>query len=94
MQVHGPGPLPRKGLRRLHIEGVEYLYVIKGRRVQFLLEDRKVIADLSEVSGKPWDIIERGQYKKTNDGYVTPAHCKAFLERFLNDNSVHPIPDA
>lgn len=84
MRVHGPGArLPKKGVRRLHIDDVEYLYVIKGSKVQFFLPDRKIIATLVEVSGKSWDILERGQWKKTSDGWVTPQHCKDFLADYL-----------
>jgi hypothetical protein len=87
VNIHGPGyRLPKSGVRKLHIDGVEYLYKIKGHTVQFFLEDKKIVADISTVSGKGWDLIERGQYKKTDDGYVTPGHCKAFLTEFLAGN--------
>ena len=82
--IHGPGyKLPSKGVRRLHIDGVEYLYKITGFIVLFYLEGRKVVTDISAVSRKSWDLIERGQWKMTSDGHVTPAHCKEFLTRFL-----------
>ena len=88
MQVHGPGyRLPRSGVRTLHIDGVEYRYAIKGSQVLFFLPDRKVVADLSEVSGKRWDLLERGQWKGTSDGHVTPRHCRDFLEQLLNQQN-------
>ena len=87
LRIHGPGyRLPKSGVRKLHIDGVEYLYKIKGSTVQFFLDDRKVVADISTVSGKSWDLIERGQWKKTSDGHITPGHCKEFLGKFLKEN--------
>lgn len=83
MQVFGPGTLPKSGVRKLHIDGVEYLYVIKGHGVHYYFEDKKVVANHAEVTGRSWDIIERGQWKKTTDGMVKPSDCKAFLEKLI-----------
>ena len=84
MQIHGPGyRLPRTGLRQLHIDGVEYAYQIAGDRVLFFLEDCKLVADITEVTGRSWVDIERGRHKRTSDGEVKPRHCKAFLECYL-----------
>ena len=89
MQVHGPGyRLPKKGLRTLHIEGTEYSYQIKGSRVLFFLETAKIEADFTEVTGLPSNTIERGQWKGTQDGAVTPQRCKEFLQRYLEDSLI------
>lgn len=83
-KIFGPGyTMPKSGVRTLHIEGVEYKYTIKGHGVQYFLDDKKVVASFPAVTGRSWNIIERGQHKKTSDGMITPKHCKAFLEDLI-----------
>lgn len=86
MIITGPRyRLPRRGVRRLHIDGVEYLYSITGSKVLFFLEGRKIVADFTEVTGRTLDVLERGEWKRTCDGMVTPRDCKAFLVRILTE---------
>lgn len=76
--------IPKHGVRRLHIGGREYLYKIFPWRAVFYLEKMKVVADLPDITGLTTDIIDRGRWKKTSDGFVTPAMCKKFLEKILH----------
>lgn len=51
----------------------------KGNAVIKSPEGKKTVVDYSKLTGKSWDIIERGQRKKTSDGEVTPQHVKNYI---------------
>jgi len=44
---------------------------------------KKTIVDYSILTSRTWNVIERGQWKKTIDGMVTPGHVKAYIEGHL-----------
>jgi len=46
-------------------------------------EGKSTIVDYSKLTGKSWGIIERGQYKKTEDGMVTPRFVRKYIEENL-----------
>jgi len=41
-------------------------------------------ADFSQITGRSWDTIERGNWKKTRDGMVTPLHLEKYIVAHLN----------
>lgn len=46
-------------------------------------ESKKEVIDYSTLTGRSWDIIERGMRKKTSDGMITPKHIKDYIEKHL-----------
>jgi|SRR5271167_3131412 len=52
--------------------------VIKNPRTK-----KKTIVDFAKLTGRSWDILERGQHKRTIDGMIKPGHVKAYIEKHL-----------
>lgn len=42
---------------------------------------RKHVTNAREVTGRSWSDIERGHWKRTPDGTVSPSHIRAYIER-------------
>ena len=40
--------------------------------------------DLSRLTGRDWDTLERGQYKRTQDGMVYPSHIRDYIDSLKN----------
>ncbi len=47
----------------------------------------KTVVNYSVLTGRSWDILERGQHKKTSDGMVKPKHIKAYIVNTLMKNA-------
>lgn len=84
--------IPNRGVRKLHINGVEYKYRISGLHVIFFLPKRKLIVPGEEIcfptkpQGYMW-WFEKGQYKGTQDGMITPRKCKDYLTAYLAEET-------
>jgi len=48
---------------------------------------KKTIVNYLKLTGRDWNTIERGQWKRTSDGMVTPGHVKAYIARYLSEKS-------
>jgi len=44
---------------------------------------KKIVVDLSTLTGRSWNVLERGQHKMTSDGMVTPGDVKKYIEDHL-----------
>jgi len=66
--------------RKVHIDGSEWTYHI-GQSVLVICspkgERRRVGA--GAVMGTTGDIVERGRYKQTSDGMITPSKIKSYI---------------
>lgn len=73
-------------MRKLHINGKVYQYKVgKGGSnvtVKFPTSE-KVTFDGHEITGRSGWTMEKGQYKGTSDGMITPGQIKTFLLRLL-----------
>jgi hypothetical protein len=70
--------------RAVHIDGVEYPYQIRNASVRIYFPNGKSIhVGAPTILGTTYDIFERGQYKCTSDGMVTPSLVKQYLESYL-----------
>lgn len=73
--------MKKKGIRWLHINGVQYKWqVSKHGTVTIELPDGKEIYPSGhEVVGLTPFYFEKGQYKGTIDGMVTPERIKKYI---------------
>lgn len=68
--------------RRITVRGEVFTYTIGTGSVRITWPDgssRAVL--LTVVTGRSEDVLERGQWKKTSDGMVTPKDIAAYIER-------------
>lgn len=73
-------------MRKVHVGGQVWEFrtgkgaaVIKNPRT-----GKSTIVNYAKLTGRTWDTLERGQWKRTSDGMVTPAHVKAYIEKHLS----------
>lgn len=64
--------------RKIVVDGSTYEYHV-GR--SYVVFDNGHRVKLNEITGRDWDTIERGQWKKTSDGMVTPKHIAEYLRK-------------
>jgi len=74
-------------MRTLKLEdGTEWQYKIGTSTVVLRSPDGKSHqVGINVITGRTWDIIERGKYKKTSDGMVTPSQIRQYVDK-LNSN--------
>jgi hypothetical protein len=65
--------------RKIVVSGVEWKYHIGKISVVARCGDRKLVGKLPEVTGLDWDTIERGQWKRTTDGMITPKQIATWI---------------
>lgn len=71
-------------VRKVHIGPEIWEYRIgKGYTSIFSPNGKKFLAKNWDIVGNTPDIFERGQYKKTDDGMVTPSLVKDYIQRKL-----------
>ena len=71
-----------KGWRRVHVEGRVWLYRV-GRGGGVIVHGpsgERVRLHAANLKGQWPSDFERGQWKRTSDGELTPAHVKTFIE--------------
>ena len=71
--------------RKLAIGEAVWEYQLgKGNAVIKSPDNKKTVVAYTKLTGRSWDILERGQYKKTSDGMVTPKHIKDYIQKHLS----------
>jgi hypothetical protein len=69
-------------MRKVHINGQVYQYKVgKGSTRIILPNGTTTHAFNHTIKGVTPDTFDRGQWKRTSDGSVTPAEVKAYIER-------------
>jgi hypothetical protein len=53
-------------------------------------EGKRITVNHSELTGRTWDTIERGQWKRTQDGMILPCHVKEYVERYISFDGKPP----
>jgi len=43
------------------------------------IDGHRTIVGYSELTGRSWNVLERGQWKKTRDGMVCPGHVRRYI---------------
>ncbi len=75
--------------RTLHIDGGDWRWNVwrSGTIVIFSPGGEKTVTSGSHVKGLDWDTFDRGSYKGTSDGAVTPAEVKTFIQNGMQPPS-------
>jgi hypothetical protein len=69
-------------MRKLHIGNEEWQYRVgNGTIVVVTPLGSKVYIQCHKVKGLTPDEYDRGKWKKTSDGMITPSELKAYIER-------------
>ena len=66
--------------RRIVVDGCTWLYHV-GRSAVAFRGPRRFVARIGDVKGLDPDSIDKGRWKKTSDGMVTPRDVASFLWR-------------
>ncbi len=74
----------RRNCRKIVVNGKTFQYLI-GRSAVVIYDDadKRHYAHVAEVKGLSPDLIERGQYKKTSDGMITPKNVAHWIGNCL-----------
>ncbi len=68
----------------VEVDGVTWRYQLgRGNAVIVLPDGKKVIVGYARLTDRSPDTIERGQYKGTSDGMVTPEHVRRYIRQHL-----------
>lgn len=80
----------KKTRRKIHFpdETYEYLIYRGDTIVVWDPQGKKHITNSSVVTGRSWDVLERGHHKRTCDAWIQPHHIKAWIEKTLRDQKI------
>jgi len=75
---------PTKKSRVIVIEGETWYYQIGGYSCAFWGPDgKKHVGKADVVANRSWDVLERGQWKKTSDGMITPKDIRRYIQEHI-----------
>ena len=60
-------------MRKLVVDGSTWLVRVGTSAMEARNGTAKLVIPLDRVTGRTWDVLERGRHKKTSDGMVTPS---------------------
>jgi hypothetical protein len=46
-------------------------------------DGKRTVVDDSTLTGRSWNTLERGHWKRTSDGTISPSDVKAYIEQIL-----------
>ncbi len=67
-------------MRKITVHNKTYRWKAGSLNVVIRDDNNKWLVDFSEITGRSWDVIERGQRKKTLDGIVMPIHIATYIQ--------------
>ncbi len=67
--------------RKIEVDGKEYEYRIGFSFAKIYRLDVSWLIDLSTLTGKSWQSIERSRWKKTTDGMITPKMVEEWIRK-------------
>ncbi len=74
--------------RKIHLDNEVWEYQIGRTNVVIKSPaSKKIVVGFCKLTGRSWDIIERGQWKKTTDGMVTPKDVRIYIQKHLRNAS-------
>lgn len=76
--------MTKRTFRKLVLASGEWGWLCGGTNVLLRAPDgKRTPVDLSTLTGRSWNTIERGHWKRTNDGTIAPSHVRAYIEAHL-----------
>jgi len=75
----------KSGWRVMEAGGIEWSYKFGHQNVVIknTSTGKKHIIDYSTLTGRDWNTIDRGEYKGTTDGMMTPGHVLNYILKNL-----------
>lgn len=71
-----------KGERQARVGDETWGFKLGRQHVVLVAPDgHKSVVDFSALTGRSWDTLERGMWKGTSDGMVTPEHVKRYIRK-------------
>jgi hypothetical protein len=79
------------GWRNLIVDGKKYRW--RGSSFVVIQDEHgkrvgKAQLSAPEIKGEDWNVWERGQWKRTNDGMMRPGEVAAFIRRTVAGQTV------
>jgi hypothetical protein len=75
---------PRRGARALDVDGKQWWFRVGHQAIEIWSpEGKRHLTNMSQVTGRDWNTIERGQWEKTMDGMVKPGHVLGYIRKEL-----------
>lgn len=65
--------------RKIVVGGAEWKYHVGKIHTEARCGERKLLGKLTDITGLTWDVLERGQWKRTSDGAITPKHIADWI---------------
>lgn len=81
------------GWRNIIVDGTKYRW--RGHSYVMVItesEEKFASATACQIKGITWSDWERGHWKKTPDGMMTPDHVAEFIRRVVNGEKFDPEP--
>jgi hypothetical protein len=76
---------PRKGARKLVVDGRPWWFKVGQATVEIWdSSNHKSAVDINELTGRSWDVLERGRWKGTLDGMVKPSDVVRYIQAELS----------
>jgi hypothetical protein len=76
--------MAKQSKRKLTFRGETWTYVVGKSVVRFTRPDgRSFPVDAHLVAGRPPSVLERGRWKQTQDGMITPGDIHRFLDTLI-----------
>jgi len=67
--------------RKIEVDGKEYEYRVGFSFTKIYRLGISWLIDLSTLTGKSWESIERGRWKKTTDGMITSKMVEGWIRK-------------
>jgi hypothetical protein len=79
-----------KGEREARVGDETWGFRMGRQNVVIVTPDgRKSFVDFVTLTGRSWGTLERGQWKGTSDGMVTPEHVKRYIRKHRDTLLAH-----
>lgn len=76
-------------LRKITVGDLDYRWIVSKSKVVIYSPSNegpvKHAVSISDVTGRTLDAVERGRWKKTSDGMVTPRQVAKYIEKLLEE---------
>jgi hypothetical protein len=78
-------------MRTLVVDGIEWKVKVGQSSMEARSDSQKIVVPLNVFNS--WDNIERGRWKKTQDGMITPGEMAEAIRKTLGGDEDYFRPD-